>query len=48
MSKIYEYVRHPRAAELAARKPLSAAEIRGVDHQNWLVRFNAKFGLRIR
>ncbi|MBI3691318.1 MAG: hypothetical protein HY239_11875, partial [Mycolicibacterium aromaticivorans] len=47
MSKIYEYVRHPRAAELAARKPVSVAEIRGVEHQNWLVRFNAKFGLKI-
>lgn len=47
MSKIYDYVRHPRAAELAARKPVSTAEIRGVKHDNWLVRFNAKFGLRI-
>jgi hypothetical protein len=47
MSKIYDYVRHPRAAELAARKPVSTAQIRGVDHQNWLMRFNAKFGLKI-
>jgi hypothetical protein len=47
MSKIYDYVRHPRAAELAARKPLSTAEIRGVKHDNWLVRFNARFGLKI-
>lgn len=46
MSKIYEYVRHPRAAELAAKKkPLKVAHLRGVDHEkNWLVRFNAKFG----
>jgi hypothetical protein len=47
MSKIYDYVRHPRAAELAARKPVSTAQIRGIDHQNWLMRFNAKFGLKI-
>jgi hypothetical protein len=47
MSKIYDYVRHPRAAEMAARKPVSTAQIRGVDHQNWLMRFNAKFGLKI-
>ena len=47
MSKIYDYIRHPRAAELAARKPVSTAEIRGVKHENWLVRFNAKFGLKI-
>ncbi|SBS75627.1 conserved hypothetical protein [uncultured Mycobacterium sp.] len=47
MSKIYDYVRHPRAAELAARKPVSTAQIRGIDHQHWLMRFNAKFGLKI-
>jgi hypothetical protein len=47
MSKIYDYVRHPRAEELAHRRPVSTAEIRGVEHQNWLVRFNAKFGLKI-
>jgi hypothetical protein len=47
MSKIYEYVRHPRAAELQNRKPLTTAEIRGVKHDNWMVRFNAKFGLKI-
>jgi hypothetical protein len=47
MSNIYEYVRHPRAAELHNRKPLTTAEIRGVKHDNWFVRFNAKFGLKI-
>ena len=47
MSKIYDYVRHPRAAELQARKPLTTDEIRGVRHENWIVRFNARFGLRI-
>ena len=47
MSKIYDYVRHPRAHDLASRKPVSSAELRGVHHENWMVRFNAKFGLRI-
>ena len=47
MPNIYEYVRHPRAAELQTRKPLTTAEIRGVKHDNWMVRFNAKFGLKI-
>jgi hypothetical protein len=47
MSKIYDHVRHPRAAELAARKPVSTAQIRGVDNKNWLMRFNARFGLKI-
>lgn len=47
MSRIYEYVRHPRAHELAARKPIQTADIRGVNHDNWLVRFNARFGLGI-
>jgi hypothetical protein len=47
MSSIYEYVRHPRAAELLLRPPIKTAQIRGVDHQNWIVRFNARFGLWI-
>jgi hypothetical protein len=47
MSKIYEYVRHPRAHELATRKPIKTADVRGVDHENWFVRFNARFGLGI-
>ena len=47
MSSIYEYVRHPRLAELNLKKPVKAAQIRGVDHQNWFVRFNARFGLFI-
>jgi len=47
MSTIYEYVRHPRAEELRAREPVKVAHFRGVDHENWLVRFNARFGLRI-
>ena len=47
MSNIYEYVRHPRAHELAARQPVKTADFRGVNHDNWLVRFNARFGLSI-
>jgi hypothetical protein len=47
MASIYEYVRHPRAAELLLRPPTKTAQIRGVDHDSWVVRFNARFGLRI-
>jgi uncharacterized membrane protein len=47
MSSIYEYVRHPRAAELRTRQPVKIAHFRGVDNQNWIVRFNARFGLWI-
>jgi hypothetical protein len=47
MSKIYEYVRHPRAEELQASRPVKSAQLRGVDHDNWLVRLNARVGLRI-
>ena len=47
MSKIYEYVRHPRAHELATRTPVKTADVRGVDHDNRMVRFNARFGLGI-
>jgi hypothetical protein len=47
MSSIYEYVRHPRLGELNLRPPIKIAQIRGVDHDNWVVRFNARFGLRI-
>ncbi len=47
MSKIYEYVRHPRAEELHAGQPVKTADLRKVDHQNVFVRFNARFGLKI-
>lgn len=47
MSTIYEYVRHPRITELQAKHPIKTAQIRGVDHQNLFVRFNARFGLLI-
>lgn len=47
MSSIYEYVRHPRAAELRASAPVKTADLRKINHQNLFVRFNARFGLKI-
>jgi hypothetical protein len=47
MENIYEYVRHPRAAELRASKPVKTTDLRRVDHKNPFVRFNARFGLKI-
>jgi hypothetical protein len=45
--KIYEYVRHPRLDELRASRPVKSADLRKMNHQNWVVRLNARFGLRI-
>src|SRR5487761_2602219 len=47
MDNIYEYVRHPRAAELRASHPVKTADVRRVNHKNPFVRFNARFGLKI-
>jgi hypothetical protein len=47
MSKIYDYVRHPRADELHASGPVKTRDMRKLDHPNWIVRFNARFGLCI-
>lgn len=47
MSKIYEYVRHPRAEELRASRPVHTQDLRRTQHSNPVVRFNARFGLRI-
>lgn len=47
MSNIYEYVRHPRSAELRAGKPVKTTDLRKVNHQNPFVRLNARFGLKI-
>jgi len=47
MAKIYEYHRHPRVAELEANKPVKTADMRRVNHQNFFVRVNARFGLKI-
>ena len=45
MPKLYEYVRHPRIDELHANRPLKTAELRNINHPNWLVRMNARVGL---
>ena len=47
MSSIYEYVRHPRLAQLRTKQPIRTSHLRGVDNPNWIVRFNARFGLWI-
>ncbi|MGY4708891.1 DUF1003 domain-containing protein [Mycolicibacterium sp. CBM1] len=47
MPKIYEYKRHPRAAELHAGSPVRTRDSRRLNHPNLWVRFNAKFGLLI-
>lgn len=47
MANLYDYVRHPRAAELRASKPVRTSELRRTNHSNPLVRFNARFGLKI-
>ena len=47
MSKLYDYVRHPRAAELRAGRPVRTSDLRRINHTNPLVRLNARFGLRI-
>jgi Protein of unknown function (DUF1003) len=47
MPNIYEYIRHPRAAELHASGPVKTRDVRRLDHPNWIVRFNARFGLWI-
>jgi Protein of unknown function (DUF1003) len=47
MSKIYEYIRHPRAEELRQGSPVTTVKVRNVNHQNFFVRMNARFGLRV-
>lgn len=47
MSKIYDYVRHPRFEELRLQRPVRTADLRNINHQNPLVRLNARFGLKI-
>ena len=47
MENIYDYVRHPRAAELRVKKPVQTKDLRRVNHVNPVVRFNARFGLKI-
>ena len=47
MSKIYDYVRHPRAEELRTGRPSKTTDFRNAKHSNPFVRFNSKFGLKI-
>jgi hypothetical protein len=47
MPAIYEYIRHPRLAELRAHGPVKTKDLLGTNSDNLLVRLNAKFGLRI-
>ncbi len=47
MPEIYHYERHPRAGELAEGRPVKTRDMRKVDHRNPIVRFNARFGLKI-
>ena len=47
MASIYEYVRHPRAAELRASKPVKTTDLRRTSHPNIFVRVNAKVGLKV-
>lgn len=44
---IYNYVRHPRAHELHQSAPPKTTEIRGVEHDSFWVRLNAKLGLKV-
>jgi hypothetical protein len=47
MPKIYDYVRHPRLDQLRAGHPVQTRDERRLNHQNPIVRFNARFGLWI-
>ena len=47
MSTLYNYVRHPRSEELKLSKPVKVSEMRRLNHTNPIVRFNARFGLKI-
>lgn len=48
MSKIYEYIRHPRASELArAGRPATTEDFRKPKSDSFLAKLNARFGLRV-
>jgi hypothetical protein len=48
MATIYEYVRHPRASELARLgHPVRTDDFRKLKSDNVFVRFNSRFGLKI-
>ncbi|HVB51034.1 MAG TPA: DUF1003 domain-containing protein [Acidimicrobiales bacterium] len=48
MSKIYEYVRHPRVEELQrVGHPIKTNDFRRPKSDNFFTRLNAKFGLKV-
>ena len=48
MTKIYEYIRHPRASELARLgRPIKTNDLRAPKSDTFFAKLNAKFGLRI-
>src|SRR3982074_2733566 len=47
MPKVAEVSRNPRGDELRASRPVKTADLRKLNHPNWIVRFNARFGLLI-
>lgn len=44
---IYRYVRHPRAHELKESAPPKTTQLRGLDHDSFWVRLNARLGLKV-
>jgi hypothetical protein len=47
MPTIYKYEQHKRAGELAQGAPVKTRDSRQLDHENWLKRMNARFGLKV-
>jgi hypothetical protein len=48
MTTIYEYIRHPRASELARLgRPIKTNDLRQPKSNSFFARLNARFGLRI-
>jgi len=47
MSKLFDYVRHPRIEELRASAPVKTSDVRAAHSNNVLARFNAKVGLKV-
>lgn len=46
-SSIYEYVRHPRAAELRAGRPVKTSDLRQPRSNGFIARLNSRVGLRV-
>ncbi|MGC8510916.1 MAG: hypothetical protein ACP5PB_08620 [Acidimicrobiales bacterium] len=47
MPTIYQYIRHPRHAELRSGHPVTSRDLRNLNHPNPIVRFNARVGLKV-